>query len=181
MLTRSLSLYAGRGLRETARVSARAGILLRVLLWLLLGGWVGALVLLAFVVAPAAFRVLTSEQAGRLVGEVLPALQLYGAGAGLALAVLARLLGRGPVAGVLPLVLGGLGLVSLFGVTPRLEEIRELAFGPAQDPAARAHFMRLHVVSGGIHAATLLGAVLLAWRHAAAEAPGPAKKNPGIS
>lgn len=159
-------------------MSPRRAVLLRSLLWLLLGGWAGALVLFAAVVAPAAFRVLPSgEQAGRLVGEVLPALQLYGAGAAVALAVLARRLGRGPLATLLPLVLGGLGLVSLFGVTPRLEEIRDLAFGAPPDAAARARFGRLHAVSGLLYGATLAGTVVLVVLHAAGDDPGQAKKN----
>ena len=60
--------------------------LLRSALWLCLGGWVGAYALFAFVVAPTAFRVLsTPGDAGQLVGPVLRALHLYGLGAGAAL------------------------------------------------------------------------------------------------
>ena len=75
-------------------------------LWLCLAGWIGGFGLFALVVAPTAFRVLPStEIAGTLVGPVLEALHLYGAAAGLLLALLAWRLGRGPLLCLLPLVL----------------------------------------------------------------------------
>jgi hypothetical protein len=50
---------------------------LRALSWLLLGCWIGAWVLFAFVVAPTAVRVLPPTQiAGQLIGPVLTTLHL---------------------------------------------------------------------------------------------------------
>jgi hypothetical protein len=159
-------------------VVGRVAVALRGVLWLALGSWIGALVLFAAVVAPAAFRVLpSSELAGRLVGEVLPAVQLYGAAAGIVLALAARVLRRGRVALLLPLLLGALGPVSLFGITPRIEEVRARAFAESPDPAARAAFGRLHAVSGALYAATLAGALALVVVHARADVGGRPKKN----
>jgi hypothetical protein len=105
---------------------------LRACLWLLLGGWLGAWILFAFVVAPTAFRVLPSTQiAGELVGPVLAALHLYGVGAGIALAVLAWALARTGAGVWIPLAMGALCLLSQFGVTGQIEAIRGLAFGPS--------------------------------------------------
>jgi hypothetical protein len=87
-------------------------------------------------------------------------------------------LGRGPTTRLLPLFLALFGLISLFGLTPRLEEIRPLAFGAPPDPAARARFGRLHAASGILYAATLVGAVVLAALHARAEVGARPKKNP---
>jgi hypothetical protein len=158
-------------------VSDRTAVALRAALWLLLGGWIGALLLFAVVVAPAAFRILpSSELAGRLVGEILPALQIYGAFAGPTLAVLAGLLGRNRLTRLLPLGLGALGLFSLFGLTPRMEQVRDLAFGDRSDPVARATFGRLHAASGAAYAATIAGAALLVVLHARADVQ-PAKKS----
>ena len=150
-------------------MSRRSEIALRMALWFLLGGWLGALVLFAAVVAPAAFEVLGREAAGRLVGRVLPALEVYGAAAGVVLAGLALLLGRGPAAQILPLALAALGLLSLFGIAPRIEEVRGLAFGPEADPAARALFARLHLYSVLLYAAVAVGALVLIGLHAAAD------------
>jgi hypothetical protein len=170
-------LYTHPAVPENRPVVDRIAVAVRVVLWLTLGGWIGALVLFAAVVAPAAFRVLpSSELAGRLVGEVLPALQLFGAAAGILLALCARVLRRAPVALALPLLLGALGPVSLFGITPRMEEVRVRALAEAPDPVARLTFGRLHAVSGALYAATLVGAAALAGVHARAEAGGAAKK-----
>jgi hypothetical protein len=139
-------------------------------LWCLLGGWIGALLLFSVVVAPTAFQVLSGpETAGKLVGPVLRSLNLYGAAAGVALAVLAARLGRGRLLMVLPLVMGLLCLVSQFGVTAEIERIRPLAFGPAPDGAALARFGRLHGLSVTLFGITGVSALVLAWLHAGAE------------
>ncbi len=147
-------------------MSPRLTALSRLLLWLALGGWLGAMLLFAAVVAPAAFRV-SSEVGGRMAREVLPVLHLYGAVAGPLLALLARVLGRGPAVVWLPLAMAALGLLNLFGITPLMEEIRhEMSSG---DAAARARFMRLHAVSGVLYALVGVGGLALGWLHAAAD------------
>ena len=123
---------------------------------LLLAAWLGAGVLFAGVVAPAAFAVLPSRTlAGALVGRVLPVLFL----AGIAVAVLAFALDRAS-SGVYP----GIRRVALltlvvacaaaqFGVAPRIERIRQQIDGPIEelprDDARRVAFGRLHAVSVG--------------------------------
>jgi len=145
-------------------------LLLRTLLWLLLGGWVGASSYFALVVALAAFRVLPSaELAGQLVAAVYAPLQLYGVGAGLALGAIAWVLGRGRWLVVHPVVLSALCFTSHFGITARLDELREQAFGAAPQAGASAEFWRLHGASMGIHAVVLLGAVWLLVLHVRAD------------
>jgi hypothetical protein len=143
----------------------------RTALWLLLGGWVGSWALFGLVVAPTAFRILPSTQiAGQLVGPVLTALHLYGGLAGVALALLARGLGRRPLLVALPLLMGALCLASHFGISLRLDEIRDLAFGPTGNSQAAGRFNLLHQVSLGIYVAVGLMAVALTALHASADA-----------
>jgi hypothetical protein len=143
----------------------------RTALWLLLGGWVGSWALFGLVVAPTAFRILPSTQiAGQLVGPVLTALHLYGGLAGVALALLARGLGRRPLLVALPLLMGALCLASHFGISLPLDEIRELAFGPTGNSDAAGRFNRLHQVSVGVFMAVGLMAVALTALHAGADA-----------
>lgn len=148
-------------------------VALRSVLWLVLGGWIGASGYFALVVALAAFRVLpTSDLAGQLVDAVYTPLQLYGVGAGLVLAGLARGLGRGGWLVVHPVVLSALCFISHFGITARLDELRDRAFGAAgavPEAAASAEFWRLHGLSMALHSAVLLGAVWLLVLHVRAD------------
>ena len=144
---------------------------LRGALWLLLGGWLGAWVLFAFVVAPTAFRALPSTQiAGRLVGPVLGALHLYGVAAGIALAAVAWAMARTGACLWIPLAMSALCLLSQFGVTAQIESIRGLAFGPGGSPEIAARFQLLHQLSMGIYTAVGLAGFLLAAIHARADA-----------
>lgn len=150
--------------------SAR-GTLLRSLLWLLLGGWVGSFGLFGLVIAPTAFRVLpSSEVAGTLVGPVLTSLNLYAAVAGTLLALLALVMGRGRLRVALPLVLAAACLLSQFGVSGEINEIRELAFGPEGSEAFAARWNLLHRISVGIYLAVSAGALWLVVLHAASDA-----------
>ena len=136
-------------------------------LWLTLGGWIGSWAFFALVIARLAFRVLPSpEIAGDLIRPVLNALHWYGVGAGLALAARAVALRRGRLLVALPLVLVLACLVTQLGVTPRMEEIRDLAFGPGGNVEAAAEYRRLHGVSMAIFTAVLLGAIALIPLHA---------------
>jgi hypothetical protein len=147
------------------------GVWLRALSWLLLGGWLGAWVLFAFVVAPTAFRVLPSTRiAGQLIAPVLGSLHLYGAGAGVALAALAWGLTRRGWCLWLPLAMSALCAVSHFGVTAQIEAIRPLAFGPAGSPELAARFQLLHRISMGIYTVVGLAGFLLVALHARADA-----------
>ena len=146
------------------------GLWLRAISWGLLGGWIGAWLFFAFVVAPTAFRVLPSTQiAGQLIGPVLATLHLYGAAAGVALAALAWGLSRTGVCLWLPLAMSALCLVSHFGVTAQIEAIRPLAFGPEGSPGMAARFHLLHQLSMGIYTAVGLAGFLLVALHARAD------------
>lgn len=161
-----------RSPRSALAGSRFLGALLRSLLWVLLGGWVGSWLLFALVVAPTAFRVLPSpEAAGALVGPVLDALHLYGAAAGLALAALAFALGRGTLRIALPILMAAACLYSQFGVSGELAEIRHLAFGPGGSEMVAARFNALHRLSMSIYSVVLLAALGLVWLHAASDAP----------
>ena len=63
------------------------------------------------------------------------------------------------------------GLATQLGVTPRLEAIRDLAFGPDGNVEAAAEYRRLHGVSMGIFSAVLLGAIALVPLHARWDPP----------
>lgn len=150
--------------RET---SLRAG------LWLLLGGWIGAWLLFGLGISTTAFRVLPStELAGQVVGPILSDLQVYGAVAGVALALIALGLGRGRALWVTPLVLAGLCLYSEFVITPGVQAVRNGAFGPDGSVEATEQFARLHQRSLAVFIAVGLGAIWLLVLHAREDARG---------
>ncbi len=155
--------------REGEVVSAP---LLRGALWLVLGVWLGAWFLFAFSVAPAAFRALPSEQAGGVVAPVIRSLHLGGALGGLALALLARALGRGLLHQLVPLAMAGLCLFSELWVTAQIDAVRDLAFGADGNAEALLRFGRLHGLSMGLYTAVGLLAIGLAGLHAASDARG---------
>jgi len=144
---------------------------LRAAHWLLLGGWLGSWSVFALTVAPTAFRVLPSpEIAGSLVSPVLAALHLYGAAAGLGLALLARPLGRGAALIVAPLLLSALCLFSHFGVSAQIAALGDVAFGPEGSTELAERFGRLHRLSMGIFGAVLLSTLGLVSAHAWSDA-----------
>jgi hypothetical protein len=144
---------------------------------LLLAAWLGASLLFAAVVAPAAFAVLPSRSlAGALVGRVLPVLFL----AGIAMALLALMLDRadwGRLFGVRRAALAAVAVacaVAQFAVAPRIERVRRQIDGPIErlppGDARRVAFGRLHAISVGwlgfamLSATTVLVLVSLAPR-----------------
>ncbi len=152
--------------------SSRAGaVTVRSVLWLALGGWVGAWTCFSLLVAPVAFRVLPGELAGKLVGPVLGSLHLAGAAAALVVAVATAWLGRGPRLAGLALLLGAGSLANEWIVTARITALRPLAFGPDGNAAAAAAFYRLHTVSMVVFGAVLLGAIALMVLHARCDTP----------
>jgi hypothetical protein len=149
-------------------VLTRVGLVF--LLWVTLGGWIGALLLFATVVAPTAFEVLPSpEMAGRVVSPALRALHLYGGFAGLAIAGITLALGRGIRLSLLALLLSGASFYSHFGVTSEISELRDLALGPEPQALAQRRFAELHRRSVWIYGALGLGATGLAALHAYSE------------
>ena len=140
----------------------------------LLATWLGAAVLFACVVAPAAFAVLPSrELAGALVGRVLPVLFLSGIALGVAAGAL-TVRGRGRAPSVAAFAVAVACAVAQFGVGPRIGRLRaeigpSLAALDASDPR-RAAFGRLHALSvawlgvGVLASAAALGLLWLAMR-----------------
>ena len=91
---------------KPTRDRALGQTVLRTCLWLLLGGWFGSTLLFGAVIAPNALALLSStELAGAFIGSVLTKLHLYGAFAGIALALVSKALGRGPLLVTAPIVL----------------------------------------------------------------------------
>jgi hypothetical protein len=140
---------------------------LRTCLWLLLGGWFGSYLLFGAVIAPTAFEVLPSTQlAGDLVGPVLTKLNLYGACAGIALALVSRALGRGAQLVAAPIALSALCLYSHFGVSAELAEIRDASFGPDATAEIAARFVALHRISLGVFVGVGIAVTALIGFHA---------------
>ena len=121
---------------------------------LLLAAWLGAALLFAAAVAPAAFAVLPSRSlAGELVGRVLPIVFITG----MIVAVVSLALDRSSVGRLLNARRLALVFVVVacaaaqFVVSPRIERIRREIPGPieqlAMDDSRRVAFGRLHAIS----------------------------------
>jgi hypothetical protein len=133
----------------------------------LLAAWLGASVIVAAVVAPAAFEVLpTRTLAGALVGQVLPVLFWSGMVIGVvSLGIGWRLPSREALTAS-ALVLVAACVVAQLVIAPRIERVRAAIGGPmeALDPAnpLRQSFGRLHGLSvaclgaGGLAALVML-------------------------
>jgi hypothetical protein len=137
-----------------------------------LAAWLGAALLLAAAVAPAAFAVLPSRTlAGAVVGRVLPVIFLTGLTIG-ALLALVEIFGT-PVSYSRGRLWAGLVLafscaMAQFVVAPRIARLRDAVGGPidqlAADDVRRVLFLRLHGFSvlwlGTAMAAALIVVVL---------------------
>lgn len=149
---------------------------LRYVQFLALAIWVGGIVYLSFVVAPALFQTLSSaDEAGAVIGIVLTHLHWLGVICGGVYVACALGLGRslrgiaraGALAVLAMLVLT---LISQLGVFPRINtlgaEMGSIAATPASSPLRR-EFNRLHEVSVDLEGAVLLlglGAIFLTVR-----------------
>jgi uncharacterized protein DUF4149 len=133
----------------------------------LLAAWLGAALLVAAVVAPAAFDVLpTRTLAGALVGRVLPVLFWSGVPIGLVVLWLGWRLPLPTVRTASAFVLVAACVVAQLVIAPRIARVRAAIGGPmdALDPAnpLRQSFGRLHGLSvaclgaGGLAALVLL-------------------------
>lgn len=150
---------------------------LRFLQFLALGTWVGAIIFLSFVEAPAVFGTLTNlDEAGSVVGYSLTRLHYIG----IAAAVVYIVAGFGITwrpnwpaapAAILVFVMLALTLASELGVRPRMNTLRSqmvsIQATPPENPL-RIQFDRLHRASVGLEGATLLlgiAALFLTSRH----------------
>lgn len=124
---------------------------------LLVGAWIGAILCFGALVAPALFQAFTPEQAGTVVRQIIPRLDLYALIAGplaivLAWAVEGRPASRGAFVRVgLLALMTVLAAVSYFVLSPTMEALREGAGGSISSLApgdpARRRFGMLHGVS----------------------------------
>jgi uncharacterized membrane protein len=138
-----------------------------------LGTWLGGIIFLSFVLAPAAFGILSSrDQAGTLVGFSLERLHAMGIIAGLvylaATASLAWFAASAPgssfgglarPAALIVVLMIVLTAASNWGVSPRLRALRQqmgsVDATPPENPL-RAQFDRLHQISVRLEGAVLL-------------------------
>lgn len=141
---------------------------LRTALWLVLGGWVGSWASFGLVVAPVVFGE-APEAAGPVIGPVLAVLHLYGGAAGLALAVLAQVRGRGWLLVILPLLMSAVCFISHFGVSAQVAELRDAAFGAGGSAEAAARFTHLHQLSLALFVGVGFATIGLVWLHARAD------------
>ncbi len=145
--------------------------LLEIAHWLVLAAWFGGIAVFSFLVAPAAFRVLPSQQlAGDLVGAVLSKLYITGTFAGVILLLTANgLRSRGLMAGrrnaglIASLVVAlAANVYAQWSIAPRVAELRKQLAAesavPVGDPR-KAEFDRMHQRSVQLMAANLLALV----------------------
>jgi hypothetical protein len=129
----------------------------------LMSAWIGAAILLAASVAPAAFAVLSSRTlAGELVGRVLPVVFI----GGIAISIACLLLTTAPgwprrIAAAVTIIACG---IAQFFTGPRIARVRD-EIGSAVDVLPLDHpqrvlFGRLHVTSVALLGAALLAALI---------------------
>jgi len=129
--------------------------------------WLGGAIIVAAVVAPAAFAALPSRTlAGALVGRVLPAVFLSGLAIALVNVVLDAMNAAAAGAAVrlaASVVWAGCTAAAQFIVGPRIERLRSAAGGPidalAPDAPLRMAFGRLHGASVGLLGFAMLAAL----------------------
>jgi hypothetical protein len=140
----------------------------RFLQFFTLGIWIGAIIYFAAIVAPAAFSVLTADQAGALVGLTLGRLHLMGIVAGVIYLLVTAIWARSAAgllrpAPLLVLIMVVLTFISQFWVSGTMDALRAQMGSVAATPATdnlRASFDRLHRVSVNLELAVLIAGLL---------------------
>jgi predicted neutral ceramidase superfamily lipid hydrolase len=133
-----------------------------------LGTWTGSILYFGAIVAPAAFSVLTLDQAGSLVGITLGRLHLMGIVAGVIYLVVTALAARSAAAllrpaSLLVIVMLVLTFVSQYWVSETMNALRAQMGSVAATPATselRASFDRLHGISVRLEMAVLIAGLL---------------------
>jgi hypothetical protein len=134
----------------------------------MLGIWLGAAILVAAVVAPAAFAILPSRSlAGALVGRMFPVLFISGIVVAFIAAACEMTLSRTQFSIRLtsPLIAVAAGCaIAQFVIAPRIERIRVAAGGSidalAQSDPNRVLFGKLHAISVLLLGVAMLGAAV---------------------
>ena len=140
----------------------------RFLQFLTLGTWIGSILYFGAIVAPAAFTVLTQDQAGALVGLTLGRLHLLGIVAGVIYLLVTAIWARSAAALVRPapllvFVMLLLTFISQFWVMSTMDALRaqmgSVAAAPPTD-TLRAQFDRLHRISVNLEMAVLIAGLI---------------------
>jgi len=142
--------------------------LVRFLQFFALGTWVGSILYFGAIVAPAAFTVLTEDQAGALVGVTLGRLHLLGIIAGAIYLLVTALWGRSAAALLRPapllvFLMLVATFVSQFWVIATMDGLRAQMGSVAATPAGnalRASFDRLHRLSVNLEMAVLVAGLI---------------------
>ena len=140
----------------------------RFLQFFTLGTWIGADLYFGAIVAPAAFSVLTPDQAGALVGLTLGRLHLMGIVAGVIYLLLTAIWARSAAAllrpaSLLVLVMVVLTFISQFWVSGTMDALRAQMGSVSATPNTnqlRVSFDRLHGISVRLEMAVLVAGLL---------------------
>ncbi|MCC6850337.1 MAG: DUF4149 domain-containing protein [Deltaproteobacteria bacterium] len=154
--------------------------LAKVALQLALSLWLGALVAVSLVVAPAVFRAVPGETAGTVMGHVFPLYYAFTMAAGLVALAAATWLWRRSVSArlwraLVPMLVVMLAATAYAGavVSPRARALRPALHHEPVDPAIRAEFDRLHRRAMQLNGLVLLlGFVAVAGTAAVVRWPG---------
>lgn len=153
----------------------------RFLQFFTLGTWIGALIYFAAIVAPAAFSVLTPDQAGALVGLTLGRLHLMGIVAGAIYLLVTAIWARSAAAllrpaSLLVLIMVVLTFISQFWVSGTMDALR-VQMGSVSATSAgnqlRISFDRLHRISVNLELAVLIAGLLALFFTSRAPRPAP--------
>ena len=143
---------------------------LRTVLWMSLGIWVGSWAFFAFVVSRVAFQILPGDVAGNLAGLLLEILHFGGAAAALVAAGAAAALGRRGWVIALPLGLALICLISELWISPGIAAVRPSTIGEASTLASGERFRFLHRLSIGLFLAVHFASIILIGLHARLDA-----------
>jgi len=131
--------------------------------------WLGGIVFFSFIAAPAVFRTLPTQEAGRVVGAIFPLYYALGTGAG-AIALLVSFFlrlqaqeekGRWLLAMALLLIMLGANLYAWQLILPRTQVLRSEIHSTTADspPAVVAEFRRLHARAMVLNLVVLIAGV----------------------
>jgi len=143
---------------------------LRTVLWMSLGIWVGSWAFFVFVVSRIAFQILPEDIAGNLAGLLLEILHFGGAAAALVAAGAAAALGRRGWVIALPLGLALICLISELWISPGIAAVRPSTIGEASTLASGERFRFLHHLSIGLFLAVHFASIILIGLHARLDA-----------